>query len=431
MADSQYLKDTFAIGEAPASSAGPATAVPEYPDRESGTKRGDSAASSAGPATAVPEYPDRESDTRFGGPVPTGDYGCPDEMLSDEDEEVFAPEAPQQYEQWHITADAGQTLLRIDKFLVAHIANVSRNRLQDAANAGMILVNGQPVKSNYRVKPRDEVSVMVGYKPNDTEVLPENIPLDIVYEDSDLLVVNKPAGMVVHPGHGNFSGTLANALVWHFQDHPQFPADDPRPGLVHRIDKDTSGLLVVAKNPRAKAHLAAQFFNKTTERTYQALVWGNFDQDYGRVDIPIGRDRRDRLQMTVYPEGGEGSKNAVTNWSVLERFGYVTLVECRLETGRTHQIRVHMKYLGHPLFNDARYGGNEILKGTRFAKYRQFVDNCFECCPRQALHAKTLGFVHPTTGEKLFFDSTPPQDFVQLTDRWRRYTASRDLTETE
>lgn len=330
------------------------------------------------------------------------------------------------FEQYHLVADKGQTLLRIDKFLVAHIAQVSRNRIQDAAEAGRILVNGKAVKSNYRVKPYDVVSIMVSYPPRDNEVVPEDIPLDIVYEDNDLLMVNKPAGMVVHPGHGNFSGTLVNALVWHFKDNPQFPSDDPRPGLVHRIDKDTSGLLVIAKNPNAKAKLAEQFFHKTSQRSYQALVWGNFEEDEGRVDIPIGRSRSDRLQMTVYPEGGEGSKTAVTNYRVLERFGYVTLVECRLETGRTHQIRVHMKYLGHPLFNDARYGGNEILKGTRFAKYKQFVDHCFEICPRQALHAKTLGFKHPVSGEDMFFDSRLPEDMACLLEKWRKYTAHRE-----
>lgn len=333
------------------------------------------------------------------------------------------------YEQYHFTADNGQTLLRIDKFLVCHISQVSRNRIQEAADAGMILVNGQAVKSNYRVKPSDEIQVMVNYPPRETEVLPENIPLDIVYEDEDVLVVNKPAGMVVHPGHGNFSGTLVNALVWHFKDHPQFPSDDPRPGLVHRIDKDTSGLLIIAKNPKAKADLASQFFHKTTQRTYQALVWGNVENDEGRIDCAIGRNKRDRLQMTVYPENDEGSKTAVTNYKVLERFGYVTLVECRLETGRTHQIRVHMKYIGHPLFNDARYGGNEILKGTRFTKYKQFVDNCFALCPRQALHAKTLGFVHPKTGKTMFFDSELPDDMNQLIIKWRKYISSRENIE--
>lgn len=345
------------------------------------------------------------------------------------DEDLF--EQKEMYEQWHFVADPGQTLLRIDKFLVTHIANVSRSRIQDAADASMIIVNGNAVKSNYRVKPGDDIRVMVNYKPNDTEVIPENIPLDIVYEDQDLMVVNKPAGMVVHPGHGNFTGTLVNGLVWHFKDNPQFPSDDPRPGLVHRIDKDTSGLLVIAKNPESKAFLGAQFFNKTTERCYHALVWGNFEENEGRVDIPIGRSKRDRLQMCVYPDGDEGSKNAVTNYKVLERFGYVTLVECRLETGRTHQIRVHMKHLGHPLFNDARYGGNEILKGTRFAKYKQFVENCFDICPRQALHAKTLGFEHPRTHERMFFNSDTPNDFELLLQKWRTYTASRDLLNEE
>ncbi len=341
------------------------------------------------------------------------------------EEDVF--DGKELYEQWHFTADPGQTLLRIDKFLVEHIAKVSRSRIQDAADNDMIIVNGKAVKSNYRVKPGDDIRVMVNYRPNDTEVLPEDIPLDIVYEDQDLLVVNKPAGMVVHPGHGNFTGTLVNALVWHFKDNPQFPSDDPRPGLVHRIDKDTSGLLVIAKNPVAKAFLSAQFFNKTTQRRYQALVWGNVAENEGRIDIPIGRSKRDRLQMCVYPDGDEGSKTAVTNYRVLERFGYVTLVECRLETGRTHQIRVHMKHIGHPLFNDARYGGNEILKGTRFSKYKQFVENCFEVCPRQALHAKTLGFEHPGTHQQMFFDSPLPDDFEALLQRWRQYSTAKDL----
>lgn len=354
---------------------------------------------------------------------------CPadEEMLDEAFSSIEETNDQEHYEQWRIVADPGQCLLRIDKFLVAHIAQVSRSRIQEAADAGKVLVNQQPVKSNYRVKPGDVVSVMVNYPPRDTEIVPEDIPLNIVYEDADLLVVNKPAGMVVHPGHGNFSGTLVNALVWHFKDHPQFPSDDPRPGLVHRIDKDTSGLLVVAKNPEAKADLSAQFFHKTTQRTYQALVWGNFDEDEGRIDCPIGRSRHDRLQMTTYPEGGEGSKTAVTHYRVLERFGYVSWVECRLETGRTHQIRVHMKHIGHPLFNDERYGGHEILKGTRFAKYKQFVENCFDLCPRQALHAKTLGFVHPRTRQALFFECDLPDDMAQTLVRWRNYTKARLL----
>lgn len=353
----------------------------------------------------------------------------PEELL-DQDEfftvEPVEEENQELFEQYAFTADPGQSLLRIDKFLVSHIAQVSRSRIQDAAQADMILVNGQPVRANYRVKPGDEIKVLVPYPPRDTGVIPEDIPLNIVYEDQDLLVVNKKAGMVVHPGHGNFSGTLVNALAWHFRDHSAFSPDDPRPGLVHRIDKDTTGLLVVAKNPEAKTELSRQFSEKTSQRTYQALVWGRVEQDEGRIDCPIGRSRRDRLQMTVCQEDDPSCKQAVTNYRVLERLGYVTLVECRLETGRTHQIRVHMKYLGHPLFNDERYGGDQILKGTRYSKYKQFVENCFTLCPRQALHAKTLGFRHPTQGKSLFFDTELPDDMQQLIDKWRKYTASRE-----
>ncbi|MDD3431134.1 MAG: RluA family pseudouridine synthase [Bacteroidales bacterium] len=352
------------------------------------------------------------------------------EELTDQDDfltdEAVVEEKPELFEQYSFTADSGQSLLRIDKFLVCHIAQVSRNRIQDAAEAGMIQVNGQPVKSNYRVKPGDEIKVLVAYPPRDTSIIPEDIPLNIVYEDQDLLVVNKEAGMVVHPGHGNFSGTLVNALAWHFKDHSAFSPNDPRPGLVHRIDKDTSGLLVVAKNPDAKTNLSRQFFEKTSLRTYQALVWGRVEQDEGRIDCPLGRSRRDRLQMTVCEADDPACKPAVTNYRVLERLGYVTLVECRLETGRTHQIRVHMKHLGHPLFNDERYGGDQILKGTRYSKYKQFVENCFTLCPRQALHAKTLGFKHPTKGLSLFFDSELPDDMLKLIDKWRKYTASRE-----
>jgi 23S rRNA pseudouridine1911/1915/1917 synthase len=330
------------------------------------------------------------------------------------------------YEQYRFVADAGQTLLRIDKFLVCRITKVSRNRIQEAADAGCILVNEKPVKSNYRVKPNDVIAVMVTRPPVDTELIPEDIPLDIVYEDADVMVVNKPAGMVVHPGHGNYSGTLVNGLAWHFKANPTFPTDDPRPGLVHRIDKDTSGLLVVAKNPAAKAHLGWQFFHKTTHRLYTALVWGSPVNDEGRVEGNIGRSPKDRQQMMVFPDGSQG-KPAVTHYRVLERFGYVTLIECALETGRTHQIRVHMKSIGHPLFNDARYGGNEILKGTTYAKYKQFVKNCFDICNRQALHARTLGFRHPVTGEDLCFEAPLPEDMQALIDKWRGYIASRDM----
>jgi len=329
------------------------------------------------------------------------------------------------FEHFRFVADKGQTLLRIDKFLVDRIQNVSRNRIQEAAAAEAILVNGVAVKSNYRVKPNDVVSIMMTYPPRETEILPENIPLNIVYEDDSLLIINKPAGLVVHPGHGNFDGTLLNALAYYLKDEPKFNPNDPRLGLVHRIDKDTSGLLVIAKTEEAKTYLGKQFFNKTTKRLYRALVWGTVEQDEGTIEGHIGRSLKDRQKMTVFPDGDYG-KHAVTHYRVLERLGYVTLVECRLETGRTHQIRAHMKYIGHPLFNDERYGGHEILKGTQFAKYKQFVKNCFEVCPRQALHAKTLGFVHPVTHEELYFDSEIPDDMTQLLNKWRGYIAGRD-----
>jgi len=330
------------------------------------------------------------------------------------------------YEQYRFVADPGQALLRIDKFLVCRITKVSRNRIQDAADAGYVLVNGTPVKSNYRVKPLDIVSVMVSHPPVDTELIPEDIPLDIVYEDNDVLVVNKPAGMVVHPGHGNYTGTLVNGLAWHFKENTKFATDDPRPGLVHRIDKNTSGLLVVAKNPEAKAHLGWRFFHKTTHRLYTALVWGMLENETGTITGNIGRSLKNRLQMDVFPDGSQG-KPAVTHYRILERLGYVTLVECQLETGRTHQIRAHMKHIGHPLFNDARYGGNEILKGTTFAKYKQFVKNCFDICPRQALHARTLGFKHPVSGEMLTFECPLPEDMRLLIEKWRGYVASRNI----
>jgi len=330
------------------------------------------------------------------------------------------------YEQYRFVADAGQTLLRIDKFLVCRITKVSRSRIQAAADAGFVLVNGLPVKSNFRVKPLDVVTVMVTRPPVDTELIPEDIPLNIVYEDSDLLVVNKPAGMVVHPGHGNYTGTLVNGLAWHFKENTQFATDDPRPGLVHRIDKNTSGLLVIAKNPQAKTHLGWQFFHKTSQRKYTALVWGSFEDETGTIEGNIGRDPKNRLMMSVFPDGDQG-RPAVTHYKVLERLGYVTLVECQLETGRTHQIRAHMKHIGHPLFNDERYGGGEILKGTTFTKYKQFVKNCFDICPRQALHARTLGFNHPVTGEALVFECPLPEDMQLLIEKWRGYISYRDI----
>lgn len=334
-------------------------------------------------------------------------------------------EQPELYEHFRFVADKGQTLIRVDKFLTDRIENASRNRIQQAADAGCILANGNSVKSNYKVKPLDVISIMMDRPRREIEIIPENIPLDIVYEDQDLMVVNKPAGLVVHPGHGNYTGTLLNAIAWHLKDNPSFNSNDPRLGLVHRIDKDTSGLLVIAKNAEAKTHLSAQFFNKTTQRKYLALVWGIVKEDEGRIEGNIGRHPKERLQMTVFPDGDNG-KPAVTHYRVVERLGYTTLVECRLETGRTHQIRVHMKYIGHTLFNDERYGGNLILKGTTFSKYKQFIHNCFEICPRQALHAKTLGFVHPRTKEELFFDSALPADMSALIDKWRLYVTNKE-----
>lgn len=349
-------------------------------------------------------------------------------LFDDEQEEIDTwseiPE-PQLYEHFRFVVDRGQTPLRIDKFLFDRIQNVSRNRIQEAAASGTILVNGISVKANYRVKPAELITVVMSYPPHEVIITPEPIPLNIVYEDDDLLVVNKSAGLVVHPGHGNYHGTLVNALAYYMKDEPLFDPNDPRLGLVHRIDKDTSGLLVIAKNEIAKTKLAGQFFHKTTHRLYHALVWGIMEQEEGTIEGHIGRSLKDRQVMTVFPDGEHG-KAAVTHYRVLERLGYVTLVECRLETGRTHQIRAHMKYIGHPLFNDERYGGHEILRGTTFAKYKQFVHHCFEACPRQALHAKTLGFVHPRSGEILYFDSELPTDMQLLLERWRAYISSRD-----
>lgn len=339
------------------------------------------------------------------------------------DSAIVDNEGRELWEHYRIVAEKGQALLRVDKFLVAHIDNTSRNRIQQAAEAGCIIVNGKPVKSNYRVKPLDVVSVVMDRPKYELEIIPEDIPLDIVYEDDYLLVVNKQAGLVVHPGHGNYSGTLVNALAYHFKDNPDYDVSDPRLGLVHRIDKDTSGLLVVAKTPDAKTNLGKQFFNKTTHRQYVAVVWGKFDEMEGRIEGNIGRSLKDRLQMAVFPEGDYG-KHAVTHYKVIENLSHVAVVECRLETGRTHQIRVHMKHIGHPLFNDARYGGDKVLRGMPTAKYSQFIQNCFKICPRQALHAKTLGFVHPHTGKEMFFDSPIPEDMTTLIHRWEDYCAN-------
>ncbi len=349
-------------------------------------------------------------------------YTDDNEELLDEEDNCAEPEM---YEHHRIEAENGQNLLRVDKFLMTRLPNASRTKIQEAADAGNIRVNGNPVKSSYKVKPRDIVTVMMAYPRREIEIIPEDIPLDIVYEDEALLVVNKPAGMVVHPSYGHYSGTLVNALAWHLRGNPLFNAADPRPGLVHRIDKDTSGLLVVAKTEKAKNHLAAQFFHKTSSRRYIAVCWGNLESETGTITGHIGRSLANRKVMACFPDGSHG-KPAVTHWRVLERLGYVNVVECILETGRTHQIRAHFKHIRHPLFNDKDYGGDEILKGTTFAKYRQFVQNCFDTCPRQALHAKTLGFDHPLTGERLSFDSPLPDDMRRLIEKWRAYVQGRD-----
>lgn len=329
----------------------------------------------------------------------------------------------QLYEHFRVDVDKGQVPVRIDKFLFERMQHSSRNRIQKAADAGFIHVNGQPVKSNYKVRPLDVITLMLNQPKHDTSITPEDIPLNVVYEDDQLMVINKEAGMVVHPGAGNFHGTLVNAIAWHLKDLTSYDPNDPEVGLVHRIDKDTSGLLVIAKTPEAKTFLGKQFFNKTTHRSYNALVWGNMTEDEGRIEGNIGRDPKDRLRMAVFaPDSGIG-KSAVTHWRVIERFGFVTLVECILETGRTHQIRAHMKHIGHPLFSDERYGGCEILRGTRSSTYKAFINNCFKICPRQALHARTLGFVHPVTGKQMDFTSDLPEDMEQLIEKWRSFVA--------
>ncbi|MEO0338701.1 MAG: RluA family pseudouridine synthase [Bacteroidota bacterium] len=326
------------------------------------------------------------------------------------------------HEHFRFVADKGQNPLRVDKFLMNRIENATRNRIQKAAKEGNIFVNDIAVKPNYKVKANDVVTVLFEHPPYELLLTPEDIPLDIVFEDDEVIVVNKPAGMVVHPGHGNYSGTLINALVYHFENLPK--NSNERPGLVHRIDKDTSGLLVVAKTENAMTHLSKQFFDKTTQREYLALVWGNVEEDQGTIEGHIGRHPKNRLQNTVF-EGEDADikgKPAMTHYSVVERLGYVTLVSCQLETGRTHQIRVHLKHIGHTLFNDERYGGDKILKGTHFSKYKQFVENCFKTLPRQALHAKTLGFEHPVTGELLQFEAPLPDDMAQCIEKWRNYS---------
>ena len=329
------------------------------------------------------------------------------------------------YERFSITIDKGQEPLRIDKFLMQRLENATRNKLQQAINTGMVLVNGKEIRPNYKIRPLDQVVIYSDMSPEQTDVLPEPIPLNIVYEDEHLMLINKPAGMVVHPGSGNYTGTLLNGVAWHLkQIKPDLTEETlPRFGLVHRIDKNTSGLLVLAKSDIAMRHLAKQFFDHSISRKYVALVWGDMEQDSGTIIAHVGRHQRFRKLFEAYPEGDHG-KEAITHYKVLERFGYVTLVECILETGRTHQIRVHMKYIGHPLFSDDFYGGDKIVKGTVYTRYKQFVENCFAICPRQALHAKTLGFIHPGTGKEILFESELPPDISEVIVRWRNYSQS-------
>jgi len=329
------------------------------------------------------------------------------------------------FEHHRFKADPGQSLLRIDKFLSDRIENTSRTRIQNAANAGNILVNNNPVKPNYKVKPGDIVQVVLPTPPREIELIPENIPLTIIYEDDDVLVVNKEPGMVVHPGYGNYTGTLVNALMWHFKDLPLFNTGESRPGLVHRIDKNTSGILVIAKNELALNRLSKQFFDRTTDRRYYALVWGRPDPPEGIITGNVGRSIKDRKVMQVFKDGEDG-KPAITHYKVLEDLGYISLIECKLETGRTHQIRVHLSHIKHPLFNDEEYGGDQIIKGTTFTKYQQFIKNCFKILPRQALHAKSLAFDHPVTGKRLSFDSEIPDDMEQVILKWRKYTSGRE-----
>ena len=342
-------------------------------------------------------------------------------MEKDNSKEIFEHDL---HEHFAFDIDVGQEPLRIDKFLMNRIENATRNKIQKAAKEGSIRVNGIIVKSSYKVKKGDKIRILFTHPPYENLLTPENIDLDIKYEDDSIIVINKKSGMVVHPGHGNYSGTLINGLLYHFDNLPNNSSN--RPGLVHRIDKDTSGLLVIAKTEKSMTILAKQFFKKSVEREYLALVWGDVKNDEGEINAPIGRNPKNRLQMIVY-EDLEGGKDAITNYKVIERFGYVTLVSCKLKTGRTHQIRVHMKYLGHTLFNDERYGGNKILKGTVYSKYKQFVENCFDMLPRQALHAKTLGFIHPKTKENILFDSDIPVDMNSVIEKWRGYSKHKNL----
>jgi 23S rRNA pseudouridine1911/1915/1917 synthase len=332
------------------------------------------------------------------------------------------------FEHYRFQADPGQSILRIDKFLSDRLMNASRTRIQNAANAGNILVNNNPVKPNHKIKPGDIVQVVLPTPPRDVEIIAENIPLNIVYEDDDVLVVNKEPGMVVHPAYGNYTGTLVNALMWHFRDLPLFNSGESRPGLVHRLDKNTSGILVIAKNEYALNRLSKQFYDRTTDRRYNAIIWGVPDPLEGTITGNVGRSIKDRKVMQVFKDDTEG-KTAITHYKILENFGYISLIECKLETGRTHQIRVHFSHIKHPLFNDSEYGGDQIIKGTTFTKYQQFIKNCFKILPRQALHAKSLAFNHPVTGERLSFDSDLPDDMVQVIEKWRKYISGRDSTE--
>lgn len=349
------------------------------------------------------------------------------------DDELESEDIPQLYEHHNIKVEKGQVSIRIDKFILTRIANSTRTKIQNNCDAGNILVNGKPVKSNYKIKPFDEISIQLSVPPRTVEVLPENIPIDIVFEDDYLAIINKKPGMVVHPAYGNYTGTLVNALAYHFKNLPSRPnkiGDDmvlDRIGLVHRIDKNTSGIIMIAKTERAMTLLSKLFFDRDIDRKYIAIVWGDLKEDTGTIVGNVGRDLKNRKIMAVFPEGSEVGKHAVTHWKVIKRYGYLTMIECKLETGRTHQIRVHFKHIGHPLFNDNEYGGDRILKGLNTAKYKQFVENCFALLPRQALHAKTLGFIHPITGEKMFFDSNLPDDMQQVLDKWDNFIKNKEI----